>query len=151
MTSSTMSKSPITCHGTSTLQLTYTSKPPLCSSRRFHWETCGECCDPSPAARGWHGGRCHGFCRYISTSRSRVKSFIIALLWFLILDRRTNADGRCLDLLPLRGSEEEKQAGTALVAGQTYKVVFRTKEYFDLTNRKSFYPWVEVCVNTLHV
>jgi len=80
-----------------------------------------------------------------------VKSLIIAPLYFFILDRCTNADGRCPDLLPLRGSEEEKQAGTALVARQTYKVIFRTKEYFDLTNRKSFYPLVEVCVNALDV
>ncbi|KAF9535666.1 hypothetical protein CPB83DRAFT_888349 [Crepidotus variabilis] len=56
----------------------------------------------------------------------------------------TNADGRCLDLLPIRGSEEEAKEKTSLQAGQTYKVVFKTKEYFERTNRKSFYPWVEI-------
>jgi len=58
--------------------------------------------------------------------------------------RVTNADGRCLDLLPVRGSDEAKREGTDLIAGQTYKIVFKTNEYFDKTNRKSFYPWVEV-------
>ncbi|KAJ3516082.1 hypothetical protein NLJ89_g1343 [Agrocybe chaxingu] len=56
----------------------------------------------------------------------------------------TNADGRCLDLLPPAGSEEAKKEKTDLVVGQTYKVVFKTKEYFERTNRKSFYPWVEI-------
>ncbi|KAH9486504.1 5-hydroxyisourate hydrolase [Psilocybe cubensis] len=56
----------------------------------------------------------------------------------------TNADGRCLDLLPPRGSELARKEKTDLVAGQTYKVIFRTKEYFDRTNRRSFYPWVEI-------
>jgi 5-hydroxyisourate hydrolase len=62
----------------------------------------------------------------------------------LNLDSMTNSDGRCFDLLPPRGSEEEKQQNTALAAGRTYKIVFRTKEYFEATNQKSFYPWVEV-------
>ncbi|KAF6766659.1 hypothetical protein DFP72DRAFT_796794 [Ephemerocybe angulata] len=53
----------------------------------------------------------------------------------------TNADGRCLDLLPLVGSE----GSTPLQGGETYKVIFKTKQYFEGTDRKSFYPWVEVC------
>jgi len=56
----------------------------------------------------------------------------------------TNADGRCLDLLPPAGSHEAKTEKTELISGQTYKVVFKTKEYFERTNRQSFYPWVEV-------
>ncbi|KAG6817972.1 hypothetical protein H0H87_012440 [Tephrocybe sp. NHM501043] len=56
----------------------------------------------------------------------------------------TNSDGRCLDLLPPAGSDEELKEHTALQAGQTYKMVFKTKEYFDKTDRSSFYPWVEV-------
>ncbi|KAF5384909.1 hypothetical protein D9615_001290 [Tricholomella constricta] len=56
----------------------------------------------------------------------------------------TNSDGRCLDLLPPVGSEEEKTGKTALKAGQIYKIVFKTKEYFDKTDRTSFYPWVEI-------
>ena len=57
----------------------------------------------------------------------------------------TNADGRCLDLLPPRDSEEARDEHTQLRAGQTYKIIFKTKEYFKRTNRSSFYPWVEVC------
>ncbi|TFK36984.1 hypothetical protein BDQ12DRAFT_686197 [Crucibulum laeve] len=56
----------------------------------------------------------------------------------------TNADGRLLDLLPPVGSEEAKKEDTDLKAGQTYKIVFKTKDYFDRTNRQSFYPWVEI-------
>lgn len=56
----------------------------------------------------------------------------------------TNEDGRCLDLLPPAGSELAQKENTELIAGQIYKVVFKTKEYFDRSNRKSFYPWVEV-------
>jgi len=56
----------------------------------------------------------------------------------------TNSDGRCLDLLPSRGSEEATRKNSDPVAGQTYKIVFKTKEYFEHTKRKSFYPWVEI-------
>ncbi|KAF8216045.1 hypothetical protein K438DRAFT_1799982 [Mycena galopus ATCC 62051] len=55
----------------------------------------------------------------------------------------TNADGRCLDLLPARDSSEAQKADVALVPG-TYKIVFKTKEYFERTGRKCFYPWVEI-------
>ncbi|KAH8835501.1 hypothetical protein DL96DRAFT_1702479 [Flagelloscypha sp. PMI_526] len=55
----------------------------------------------------------------------------------------TNADGRCLDLLPPRGSEEAKVEDAELKPG-TYKIVFKTKPYFEATGRESFYPWVEV-------
>ncbi|KAJ6604827.1 hypothetical protein DFH09DRAFT_1019139 [Mycena vulgaris] len=55
----------------------------------------------------------------------------------------TNADGRCLDLLPARDSSEAKELDVALVPG-TYKIVFKTKEYFERTGRKCFYPWVEI-------
>jgi len=56
----------------------------------------------------------------------------------------TNSDGRCLDLLPSRGSEEATRKNSDPIAGQTYKIIFRTKEYFEHTKRKSFYPWVEI-------
>ncbi|KAG6837684.1 hypothetical protein H0H93_004960 [Arthromyces matolae] len=56
----------------------------------------------------------------------------------------TNSDGRCLDLLPPTGSTEEAKENTALQAGQTYKIVFKTKDYFEKTERPSFYPWVEI-------
>ncbi|KAG6897117.1 hypothetical protein C0992_003971 [Termitomyces sp. T32_za158] len=56
----------------------------------------------------------------------------------------TDPDGRCIDLLPPAGSEEEAKEKTALQAGQTYKMVFKTKDYFDKTQRPSFYPCVEI-------
>ncbi|KAF8743711.1 hypothetical protein AX14_001232 [Amanita brunnescens Koide BX004] len=56
----------------------------------------------------------------------------------------TNADGRCTDLLPPAGSREAQQEKTELIAGQTYKIIFRTEEYFHKTERDSFYPWVEI-------
>ncbi|TRM66088.1 hypothetical protein BD626DRAFT_196702 [Schizophyllum amplum] len=56
---------------------------------------------------------------------------------------KTNTDGRCNDLLPPRGSEEAKAHNAELAPG-TYKMIFRTKEYFDQTQRESFYPWVEI-------
>ena len=62
--------------------------------------------------------------------------------------RITNSDGRCLDLLPSRESEEATRKKSNPVAGQIYKIIFKTKEYFEHTNRKSFYPWVEV--STMH-
>jgi len=52
----------------------------------------------------------------------------------------TNADGRCLDLLAPHDSQT-KDSG--LVAG-SYKIVFKTKAYFERTGRKCFYPWVEI-------
>ena len=48
----------------------------------------------------------------------------------------TNADGRCLDLVP-DDLAEPLQPGT-------YQIVFETKEYFERTSRKSFYPFVQV-------
>ncbi|KAF8347091.1 hypothetical protein F5887DRAFT_76057 [Amanita rubescens] len=56
----------------------------------------------------------------------------------------TNGDGRCIDLLPPAGSREAKQEETDLITGQTYKIIFKTKEYFQRTERDSFYPWVEI-------
>ena len=41
----------------------------------------------------------------------------------------------------------EDKAGEELLklkAGTLYKVFFKTKEYFESTGRKCFYPWVEV-------
>lgn len=54
----------------------------------------------------------------------------------------TNPDGRCTDLLPPRGGSDAIE----LKKGGTYKVIFKTKDYFAKTDRKCFYPWVEVCI-----
>ncbi|KAH9950989.1 transthyretin [Amylocystis lapponica] len=53
---------------------------------------------------------------------------------------QTDADGRCMQLFP------KDVAGTRLnlEQGRLYKVVFKTKEYFERTGRKCFYPWVEI-------
>ena len=59
-------------------------------------------------------------------------------VWAGIGSSVTNADGRCLDLLPPDSAES-----TALRPG-TYQIVFETKEYFERTSRKSFYPFVQV-------
>ncbi|KZP31732.1 transthyretin [Athelia psychrophila] len=52
----------------------------------------------------------------------------------------TNSDGRCTDLLPPRGASDAIE----LQKGGTYKVIFKTKDYFAKTDRKCFYPWVEI-------
>ena len=69
----------------------------------------------------------------------------------LVIDKRhknectcfsvTNSDGRCTDLLPPRGASDSIE----LQKGAFYKVIFKTKDYFAKTDRKCFYPWVEVC------
>ena len=69
---------------------------------------------------------------------------ILCSVVILTAYRTTNADGRCIDLLPPVGSPEAQQEETDLITGQTYKIIFRTKEYFQKTERDSFYPWVEV-------
>ncbi|KAF9270612.1 Hydroxyisourate hydrolase [Marasmius fiardii PR-910] len=48
----------------------------------------------------------------------------------------TDSDGRCTDLLTPGGRD--------LLRPGLYKIIFRTKEYFDKTKRQSFYPWVEI-------
>ena len=53
--------------------------------------------------------------------------------------RRTDSDGRCMQLAP---------AGP-LRAG-TYKVTFKTKDYFATSERSCFYPWVEVRTGPFH-
>jgi len=44
-------------------------------------------------------------------------------------------DGRCLDLLLPHSSP---------IQSGIYQIVFETKEYFERTGRKSFYPFVQV-------
>ncbi|KAG6901817.1 hypothetical protein C0995_007616 [Termitomyces sp. Mi166 len=96
-------------------------------------------------------------CHVLDSSTGKPASGIFILLQILEISKDgdpdishplakglTNSDGRCLDLLPPAGSEEEAMKKTALQAGQTYKIVFKTKEYFDKTQRPSLYPWVEV-------
>lgn len=135
-------KSPITCHGTSIRIL----KTPLPS------ETKG-------------GGREDPFffpsdikpllCTVLDSSTGKPAQDIQVLLlllgsvsepscptgnsWIEIGTSTTNADGRCLDLL----LADAPGARDALRPG-TYQIVFKTKEYFERTGRKSFYPFVQV-------
>jgi len=75
---------------------------------------------------------------------SRYDQSRLRQLTLLKLPSVTNSDGRCLDLLPPRGSEDAAKRGIALESGQNYKVIFQTKTYFEQSGRVSFYPWVEV-------
>ncbi len=82
----------------------------------------------------------------ISFIPSHAGYYIIHFQLFILTTvcRITNGDGRCVDLLPPVGSREAEQEETDLITGQTYKIIFKTKEYFQRTERDSFYPWVEV-------
>jgi len=72
-------------------------------------------------------------------------------VWVGIGTSVTNADGRCMDLLPPSlSSSQPDPAGVisdlsshALQPG-TYQIVFETKEYFERTGRKTFYPFVQI-------
>jgi len=65
-------------------------------------------------------------------------SFTTGNSWIEIGTSTTNADGRCLDLIA-----DAPGARDALRPG-TYQIVFKTKEYFEKTGRKSFYPFVQI-------
>ncbi len=56
----------------------------------------------------------------------------------------TDYDGRCMQLYPEAAPGQKREDLVKLQAGQFYKVVFKTKDYFESTGRKCFYPWVEV-------
>eukprot|EP01134_Creolimax_fragrantissima_P006519 CFRG6519T1 len=54
--------------------------------------------------------------------------------WTFVGKGKTNSDGRCPDLLP-----ENFRLETCL-----YRITFDVKEYFEETNTKAFYPYVQV-------
>ncbi|CCL98080.1 uncharacterized protein FIBRA_00074 [Fibroporia radiculosa] len=56
----------------------------------------------------------------------------------------TDADGRCMQLWPQPGAGQSKEELAKLKTGTLYKVVFKTKDYFEHTGRQCFYPWVEI-------
>jgi len=62
----------------------------------------------------------------------------------VIATSETDADGRCMQLWPLPTPMESKEERARLYAGKLYKVIFHTKDYFESTGRKCFYPWVEI-------
>jgi len=75
-------------------------------------------------------------------------------VWIGIGTSATNADGRCLDLLPtpnpatttttIRSPGDSTEPPPYTLQPGTYQIVFETKEYFEKTGRKSFYPFVQV-------
>lgn len=62
-------------------------------------------------------------------------------VWIGIGASTTNAGGRCLDLLSPNPASDSPSY--TLQPG-TYQIVFETKEYFERTGRKSFYPFVQI-------
>jgi len=62
-------------------------------------------------------------------------------VWESLANGVTNADGRCMDLLS--GDPHSTQC-VKLEPGGLYKIVFKTKDYFDRAGKATFYPWVEV-------
>ena len=51
-----------------------------------------------------------------------------------------------MQLWPKTTESKTKEELATLKAGTLYKVFFMTKEYFERTGRKCFYPWVEVSI-----
>ncbi|KAI0800704.1 transthyretin, partial [Fomes fomentarius] len=56
----------------------------------------------------------------------------------------TDYDGRCMQLYPEAGPGQRREELIKLQSGRLYKVVFKTKDYFESVGRKCFYPWVEI-------
>ncbi|PCH34049.1 transthyretin [Wolfiporia cocos MD-104 SS10] len=56
----------------------------------------------------------------------------------------TDSDGRCMQLWPKATEQKSAEERKKLKAGTLYKVVFKTKDYFESTGHKCFYPWVEI-------
>ncbi|KAI0828942.1 transthyretin, partial [Trametes gibbosa] len=56
----------------------------------------------------------------------------------------TDYDGRCMQLYPEATPGQKREDLIKLQAGGIYKVMFKTKDYFESTGRKCFYPWVEI-------
>ncbi|KAI0964426.1 hypothetical protein AcW1_001249 [Taiwanofungus camphoratus] len=67
-----------------------------------------------------------------------------AALFEPLAEGETDADGRCTQLWPKASEEHTAEERAKLTVGSLYKVVFKTKEYFERTGRKCFYPWVEI-------
>ncbi|KAF8585132.1 Hydroxyisourate hydrolase [Ramaria rubella] len=59
------------------------------------------------------------------------------ILYHDLANGSTDSDGRCSTLL---------EPGSVLSAG-IYKIIFKTQEYFSLTERSCFYPFVEISFN----
>ena len=51
-----------------------------------------------------------------------------------------------MQLWPKDTESKTKEELAKLKAGTLYKVFIKTKDYFESTGRKCFYPWVEVCI-----
>jgi 5-hydroxyisourate hydrolase len=49
--------------------------------------------------------------------------------------------------MDLLSSDPHSTQSVELDAGGLYKIVFKTKDYFDRAGKTTFYPWVEVGAN----
>ncbi|EPQ30205.1 uncharacterized protein PFL1_02321 [Pseudozyma flocculosa PF-1] len=87
-------------------------------------------------------------CHVLDASLGRPASGITAILSRLSHDGQsatvistgeTNHDGRIPALVPDSAKEALQWS-----QGGTFRITFRTKEYFDRTGRQSFYPFVDV-------
>jgi hypothetical protein len=110
------------------------------SARRRRWEARRGCPRQSPGV-----SRQRGF-RRVRSRRAAVRPCSFSRPAVDPLLSVTDADGRCMTLLPARDSEGANPAQFQIAAG-IYKIVFKPQAYFEKTGRKCFYPWVEV-VNT---
>lgn len=74
----------------------------------------------------------------IGKSASSVKITLSKLLdsgnWIVVDEKITDNDGRIKDFLKVDNKNNQG----------VYKLTYHTKEYFDRTNRKSFYPYIDV-------
>jgi len=61
-----------------------------------------------------------------------------------LVEGETDSDGRCMQLWSKSTEGQSKEELPKLKAGAMYKVFFKTKDYFESTGRKCFYPWVEI-------
>lgn len=134
-----MSKSPVTCHGKVTNLF---SAIETCSSRRLNSPglLAGQACSRRRGGMARTRRRQHQ--RGSRRDRHRVRRSEACpdpSLARLNPNSKTDADGRCMQLWPSGSKERAK-----LQDGKLYKVIFNTKDYFESTGRKCFYPWVEV-------
>ena len=77
------------------------------------------------------------------SSSSNANTLSNNITWTTLGTSTTNADGRCLDLLSDPTRPTASPPSPKLQPG-IYQIVFETKEYFERSGRKSFYPFVQV-------
>jgi 5-hydroxyisourate hydrolase-like protein (transthyretin family) len=101
---------------------------------RFDWQTCRWRTHQTARVRRVKNWYFLSTCRRVNICLTNVTQ------QWPFFSRITNADGRCLDIIPPHGDGAPKEK----IPSKTYKIRFETKDYFARTKRESFYPWVEV-------